>query len=147
MQRLIYADHSMKFLREPLAALITAICALTLDAACLHALVSGAQLNYLLSATVAFLLGTLVSWAMSVNWVFKYRRLSSPTVELGMYTSLGILGLILNVFVIFMAVHFFHAHYLVGKGFAAMLTFSCNYLLRKWVLFSPRFATQRPLTP
>jgi putative flippase GtrA len=137
----------MKLLREPLAALITAICALALDAGTLHALVSVVQLNYLLSATVAFLLGTLVSWALSVRWVFKYRRMSSPTLELGVYTSLGILGLALNIFVIFMAVHFFHMHYLVGKGFAAMLTFSCNYLLRKWALFSPLAAPVHESTP
>jgi putative flippase GtrA len=130
----------MNRLREPLAALMVAVCALGCDALTLHLLVGLAHVGYLSAATLSFLLGTLVSWALSIRWVFRYRRMASHTMELCLYVGLGVIGLGLNDLVIYLAVGFFNLHYLIGKACAAATTFFCNYLLRKFVLFSPRFA-------
>ena len=53
-----------------------------------------------------------------------------------MFIMVGLLGLILNALVIYSTIEFLSYSYLVGKVFAAVVTFSVCFSLRKALLFS-----------
>ncbi|MCX7037594.1 MAG: GtrA family protein [Spirochaetes bacterium] len=53
-----------------LKSVLVSLVAFAIDFAILVALTEAAGLHYLLSAALSFLVGTTVSWALSVIWVF-----------------------------------------------------------------------------
>jgi putative flippase GtrA len=126
----------MSELRELGAALATAALALGVDASILYGLTAGAHWHYLVAASCGFAGGTLVAWRLSVRFVFRYRRYRSQRRELLLFALIGILGLILNDLVIATVVERLGWHYLAGKACAALVTFGCNFSLRRLLLFS-----------
>jgi putative flippase GtrA len=122
---------------ELLAALAVGACALCVDASTLYLLAGIAHLHYLVAASFGFVAGTLLAWALSVRFVFRYRRCPSARQELAMFAAIGGLGLAINAAVIAIVVEVLGQHYLVGKACAAVVTFGFNYGLRRALLFSP----------
>jgi putative flippase GtrA len=112
--------------------------AFAVDVALLSMLVQVFGIHYLIAATCSFLLGGVVAYLLSVRFVFRYHRLQVRTLEAAAFVALGLVGLVVNVVVMALAVGSAGAHLLLGKLAAAGCTFGVNYLLRKFVLFSPR---------
>ncbi|MFO1466902.1 MAG: GtrA family protein [Steroidobacteraceae bacterium] len=124
--------------REAAGYLGVSFIALGVDMGVLAVLVRIASLGYLPAACISFCVGLLVSYALSVLWVFKHRRLSRKPLEFASFAALGSLGLAVNAIVMSLAVRIGGLHYLVAKGVAAVCTFSCNFLARRQLLFVPR---------
>jgi putative flippase GtrA len=110
---------------------------LLLDMALLMLLVSVAQINYLIAATISFICGGALVYALSVTWVFKYRRVSNRALELSSFVALGAAGLLVNGAVMYVAVTALHVHFMLGKLLASGCTFGINFLLRRYFLFWP----------
>ena len=101
-------------------------------------LLAAQVVHYLWAATFGFLLGATMSYVLSVRWVFRHRRLAAfPKTEFAAFAVVGALGLGLNNLVIYAAVEHAGLGLLAAKAFAAILTFSSNFGLRKWGLFRP----------
>ena len=122
---------------ELLRALPVAAAALACDLVTLQLLVAGAGWHYLLAAGAAFAVGLAVNYSLSVRFVFRFRRLSSRTGEFAVFALIGIGGLAINAAAIGFVVELLGGHYLVAKGFAAAMTFSFNFGIRRWLLFTP----------
>ncbi|MEF8888693.1 MAG: GtrA family protein [Desulfohalobiaceae bacterium] len=104
------------------------------DYSSLYLLTEFAGLYYLFSAPVAFLLGLLVHYTLSVKWVFSRRNLSNRYAEMCIYMGLGGAGLLLNELVIWSCTEFFHLHYMISKLFYLFI-FILLFGLRKALLF------------
>lgn len=115
--------------------------ALAVDVGLLELLTSVLHIHYLVAATVSFVSGGVVLYALSVTFVFRARALDNRTLEISFFLALGVIGLIVNGVVIHVAVSAWHAPVLAGKLVAAGFTFCANFLLRRLLLFSP---VQRP---
>lgn len=90
---------------------------------------------YLVSAAVAFILGLITNYILSISWVFNRRTLGNKTIEFSVFTFIGIIGLGLNeVFIWFFTaeVGFF---YLLSKILAAIIILFWNFFARKLTLF------------
>ncbi len=48
---------------------------------------------YLISAAIAFILGLIANYLLSVSWVFNKRTLENRTFEFGIFAIIGIVGL------------------------------------------------------
>jgi putative flippase GtrA len=136
MRRCLAWRSALSRIRELLAALLTAGCAFSVDVAILYVLTAIAGWHYLLAASIAFLVGSLLAWILSIRFVFDYRRFRSPGREFACFALIGLFGLVLNDFIIAIAVESFGQHVLVGKLCAGGVTFGVNYSLRKTLLFS-----------
>ena len=120
---------------------IASAIALLVDASMLWLLVSVCSLDYLLAASISFLCGATVAYAVSAKWAFSHHRLSSQRAEFVSFVAIGLPGLAINAGVISMAVEIFGLHYLVAKGMAAGVTFGFNFFVRRQLLFLKRQTT------
>ncbi|MGF7118692.1 GtrA family protein [Methanobacterium oryzae] len=90
---------------------------------------------YLISAAVAFILGLIANYALSINWVFNKRTLDNMWSEFTVFAIIGIVGLGLNELFIWFFTDFVDVYYLISKIIAAALILSWNFFARKLVLF------------
>lgn len=109
--------------------------AFIVDFSCLYLLTEFLGIYYLISAAIAFLLGLATNYTLSISWVFNKRRLRNRSIEFGIFTLIGIVGLILNeVFIWFFTEELFF-YYLVSKIFSTIIIFFWNFSARKFILF------------
>jgi putative flippase GtrA len=113
---------------------MVSIAALAVDFCCL--LLLAQSVHYLLAASISFTLGGVVAYLLSVKFVFEQRRVSRASTELGAFIALGLVGLAVNAAIIAMAVDSLGLSLAFSKIMAAGATFTCNFALRKWLLFT-----------
>ncbi len=90
---------------------------------------------YLISAAIAFILGLIANYLLSVSWVFNKRTLENRTFEFGIFAIIGIVGLGLNEVFIWFFTQDLQIYYLFSKIFAAAIIFFWNFFARKFTLF------------
>ena len=90
---------------------------------------------YLHAAGIAFGVGLLTSYLLSIAWVFQERRFQNPCVELGLFTLIGGLGLLWCGGYMWFLTEYAHLHYLCSKMGAALVVFLWNFFAKKWLLF------------
>ncbi|MEJ0085360.1 MAG: GtrA family protein [Pseudomonadota bacterium] len=112
--------------------------ALIVDLGLLTLLTKVWGIHYLVSATCSFIAGGVVAYFLSVRFVFRYHRVRLRSLEAAMFVALGAASLAVNTAIMALMVGRAGASILAGKLAAASVTFGVNYLLRKFVLFSPR---------
>ena len=94
------------------------------------------KIHYLISAAIAFILGLITNYVLSIFWVFSRRTLTSKQMEFLIFTVIGLVGLGLNEGIIWSFTDLVHFHYLVSKVISAIVVFSWNFFARKKILFS-----------
>jgi len=132
-----------RLLRQATGYVGASALAFGVDVALLTALVSGLGTPYLAAAAMSFLAGTVVVYWFSIRHVFDYRRVEDWRHEFAVFAALGALSLVINLAVMYALVTGLGVHYLVAKFGAAVCTFVANFLMRRWMLFTPRGATGR----
>lgn len=103
---------------------------LVFDFGGLYGLTQYAHLNYLVSATISFLVALIVNYLLSMWWVFplsSYGRWH----EFGVFGAIGLVGLGLNDLFIWIFTAYFGLFYLVSKAIATIVVFLWNFLARK----------------
>src|ERR1700722_7920138 len=125
-------------IQEALRYFAVSACALCADVAILYVLVHYFSWWYLAAATVSFLVGLLLGYALSVALVFKYRRLTDRRIEFASFAAIGIVGVALSVAAMALGVKCLGLHYLVAKCGAAGFTFLWNFTARRQLLFVRR---------
>ncbi len=116
--------------------------AFAVDIVLLWLLVSVCGVAYLPAAAASFMAGTVVVYVLSIRHVFDYRRLGDWRHEFAVFTALGLVGLLVNLAVMFGLVSGLGLHYLIAKVGAAGCTFAANFLMRRWMLFTRRTASR-----
>jgi putative flippase GtrA len=109
--------------------------AYVLDYGTLMMLTETLKVHYLTSAAIAFLLGSLASYALNVTWVFSDRTFTDRRLEISVFFAIGIAGLFLNHYCIRFFTENMHAHYLASKLISSVLISAVNFSARKYVLF------------
>jgi putative flippase GtrA len=125
-------------MRESVIYAAGAVAAFVTDFGLLWALVEKAELHYLLAATISFLAGTVVVYWVSIRHAFRFRRIADRRVEFGYFATIGAVGILLNLFLMFVLVDGLALHYLAAKVCSAAITFVINFGMRRWLLFSER---------
>ncbi len=98
----------------------------------------------LLSATLSFIIGTLVNYLLSTYWAYSSTNIENGAVRLLMFTAISAVGLLLNNLIIL----FFDKHvtiggaigklipaYVIGKVVATMIVFFWNFTARKLLIY------------
>jgi putative flippase GtrA len=105
------------------------------DVGLLVVLTRGLGVYYLHAAALAFSVGLLTSYGLSIAWVFHARTWQNPCVELGLFTLIGGIGLLWCSVCMWVLTEYVHLHYLYSKMGAALVVFLWNFLAKKWLLF------------
>ncbi len=90
---------------------------------------------YLISAAIAFILGLIANYFLSISWVFNKRKLKNRQFEFGVFAVIGIVGLGFNEAFIWFFTQDLQIYYLVSKIFAAVIILFWNFFARKYMLF------------
>jgi putative flippase GtrA len=88
--------------------------------------------HYLLAATIGFLCGVVVNYALCVVWVFSASRFSSRTVEFLLTAGFATAGLAVNDFIMWSLVDKLAMSYLIAKLIAAVAVFVWNFMVRQY---------------
>jgi putative flippase GtrA len=117
-------------------AAISAV-AFVFDLALLTLLAQRLGVHYLVAASISFLVGGVVAYFLSVRFVFRFRRVQTRSLEGATFVALGLAGLAVNIVVMALLVGNAGTSIVAAKVVAAAGTFGVNFLLRKFVLFTP----------
>ena len=115
-----------------------AFVAFAVDFTTVYSLTDGAGVHYLVSAAVAFCLGAVTNYVLSVLWVFDQRSLSSRSAEATIFFLIGIVGLGLNELIMWIATDIAGVYYLFSKLLSTAMVFFFNFFSRKVLLFTER---------
>jgi putative flippase GtrA len=115
--------------------------ALGVDVGLLLALTHYAGWHYQLAATFSFIAGASVAYVLSVRFVFHAHRLHSRRLEFTCFVLLGLAGVGINSFVLYVTVSRLGMDLLYAKALAACCTFVANFGLRRQLLFHTRAGT------
>jgi putative flippase GtrA len=108
--------------------------ALALDWALLVLLVR-AGMNYVPAAAISFLAGMMLAYAGSIIFVYPGRRHYPMLAEAAGFFALGVAGLLMNVFLLFVFVKLFGFAVGIAKAPTAIGVFLFNFLTRRTLLF------------
>ena len=109
--------------------------AFVVDFGLLYSLTEYAGLHYLLSATLSFIVGLLVNYIISCIWVFNNSKFKSRIVEFLFFAAIGVVGLGLNDFFIWLFTDCIGTHYMFSKIVATALVYLWNFFARKYLVF------------
>lgn len=93
---------------------------------------SVANVHYLTSEFIAFVVATVVNYLLSIWWIFE--KSSHFKLEFMIFTLIGVGGLAINEFVLWLCVSKGKLYYLLGEAIAIAVVTLWSFVLRK-VLF------------
>lgn len=105
------------------------------DTFTLFSLTEFLKVNYLISAPIGFIVGTVLNYVLSRKWVFERRRLKSTPAELTIFALIGTFGLGVNEVILWGFQSKLGIYYLFAKGVSGFVVFGWNFAARKIVLF------------
>lgn len=110
--------------------------AFIVDFTALYLLTEIANIYYLISAAIAFLLGLATNYSLSIVWVFNKRAIKNKSLEFGLFMLIGVVGLGLNQIFLWSFTEYAGLHYLTAKIVATVFIYLWNFLARKFILFN-----------
>lgn len=110
--------------------------AYTVDFGSLFILTDLVKVHYLISAAIAFTLGLITNYSLSIIWVFSKRTVADKRLEFILFSIIGLVGLGLNEVIIWFFTEWIHFHYLISKVFSTVVVFFWNFFARKKILFT-----------
>ncbi|HYH03641.1 MAG TPA: GtrA family protein [Bacillota bacterium] len=115
-------------------SLLVSFIAFAVDFSVLFGLTDIMHMHYLISASVAFLLGLGVNYFFSVKWVFNTQG-NKKRFQFLIFSLIGIVGLGSNEVFIWIFTEKLHLHYLMSKVVSTAVVYFWNFFARKIILF------------
>lgn len=94
------------------------------------------NLHYLVSAAIAFILGLVTNYFLSIGWVFTRHSVSDKRIEFIVFALIGLVGLGLNELFLWLFTDLAGMYYLISKILTAVLVYLWNFFVRKLILFN-----------
>lgn len=114
---------------------VASVVALVVDFGALLILNHVFDVNYLVAATVAFLFGLIVNYAMSHNRVFTDPVLKNKSTNFIAFGLIGVIGLLANDIIIWFAHDKVGLSVFFAKMIAVAVVFFWNFLARRQLLY------------
>ena len=93
------------------------------------------KINYLVSAAIAFVFGLLVNYMLSIIWVFS-STMKNRWLEFLLFAIIGLVGLVLNEFFIYILTDVLRVYYLFSKIITTCIVYFWNFFARKIIIFN-----------
>ena len=100
-------------------------------------------LNYLLSATISFIVSVIVNYLLSIAWVFtaakgQPKSKTKSAIQIILFFILSTCGLFINNGIIWFSVEILSISYIIGKLVATFVVMVFNFITRKILLEGKR---------
>lgn len=110
--------------------------AFLIDFGTLYIMTEYCKIHYLISAGVAFIFGLTINYFLSVKWVFSSRTMRNRLLEFLLFTVIGLIGLVLNEFFLWILTDILLIYYLLSKIITTIIVYFWNFFARKVILFN-----------
>ena len=110
--------------------------AFAVDYGTLFVLTHYAGVPYLWSAAIAFILGLVTNYLISISWVFQHSGKMRVWQEFVCFAIIGVIGLGLNERIMYVGTDMMHLHYMISKLISTAIVFFWNFFARKFMLFN-----------
>jgi len=91
--------------------------------------------QYMIATSIAYIFSTFANWAFGRLLVFKTVRFHSVLKEIASIYLTSILGLLLNLLIMFVMVQLIGVTEMISKIAATILVFAYNYIVRKKLIY------------
>lgn len=112
--------------------------AFVVDVSVLYCLTEFLGLYYLLSSVIGFVIGLIITYVLSVVWIFDERRTEHRLLEMMVFSLIGGVGIALTGLFMWIFTSVVLLHYLYSKGLTTIIVFGWNFLAKKGILFTKR---------
>ena len=112
--------------------------AFVVDLVLLFVLTEYAHWHYLVSATLSFLVGLLVNYILSTQWIFRSSKIKNKKIEFILFGLIGVIGLGLNNVLLYFFTDLIGLYYMLSKLITAVLVYAWNFLGRRYFLFNAK---------
>lgn len=112
--------------------------AFVLELGLMYLLTECAHVYYLWSSVFSSLCAGGINYLLSTIWVFNQSKVKNKPLEFILFTAIGALGLLLNVFFLWILTDCIGIYYMFSKVIAMILVFTLIFFIRKYVLFTTK---------
>lgn len=109
--------------------------AFVVDASLLYLLTEVVGLHYLLSTVISYSVGLVITYLFSILWVFDNRSVNNKLAEFAIFATIGVMGLGLTSFFMWLFTSCFGVFYLLSKIITTIIVFIWNFVAKKLLLF------------
>ena len=102
------------------------------------ALVQFLNVNYLISAAIAFFISVLANYYLSTSWVFNQSQIENRTIEFNIFLAISFVGLIFTEILLYVFTDMFSINYLWSKIFASILVLFWNFSARRVMFYGKK---------
>ncbi|MCK5201860.1 MAG: GtrA family protein [Spirochaetales bacterium] len=94
------------------------------------------HMHYIQGGIAGFITGTTLLYFISISWIFNSRRINNKVFEYLFFLSIGLIGGMLNILLLWVFTDKFGIYYMISRIMAASIVFLFNFSCRKLILFS-----------
>lgn len=90
---------------------------------------------YLISAALSFIISLIVNYLISTYWVFNKNQIDNKLIEFGLFSLIGVVGLIFTEIILYLCTDIIGLYYLVSKIIATAIVMFWNFLARRIMFY------------
>lgn len=91
------------------------------------------KINYFLATTISFIFSTFANWLLGK--LILFHKSYEDWKELAKIYLTSIIGLIMNLFIMWIAVEYFNIDKMISKIIATGIVFIWNFIIRKFIIY------------
>lgn len=91
---------------------------------------------YLHASIISFCVGLIITYLLSIFWIFDQRRLNNRASEFLVFAIIGAIALLLTSLFMWFFTDIIHTHYLISKIFTTIIVSAWNFIIKKITLFT-----------
>ena len=134
----LFVDNANSTLLQFFRNALVGSFAFVLELGLMYLLTECAHVYYLWSSVFSSLCAGGVNYLLSTIWVFNQSKVKNKPLEFILFTAIGALGLLLNVFFLWILTDCIGLYYMFSKVIAMILVFTLIFFIRKYVLFTTK---------
>ena len=134
----LFVDNANSTLLQFFRNALVGSFAFVLELGLMYLLTECAHVYYLWSSVFSSLCAGGINYLLSTIWVFNQSKVKNKPLEFILFTAIGALGLLLNVFFLWILTAYIGLYYMFSKVIAMILVFTLIFFIRKYVLFTTK---------
>ena len=134
----LFVDNANSTLLQFFRNALVGSFAFVLELGLMYLLTECAYVYYLWSSVFSSLCAGGINYLLSTIWVFNQSKVKNKPLEFILFTAIGALGLLLNVFFLWVLTDCIGLYYMFSKVIAMILVFTLIFFIRKYVLFTTK---------
>ena len=96
------------------------------------------NVNYLISAAIAFFISVLANYYLSTSWVFNQSQIENRAIEFNLFLAISFVGLIFTEILLYIFTDMWGINYLLSKIIASILVLFWNFSARRVMFYGKR---------